>query len=78
MLGFDKVFAQCGQDMIRSKYEDRLVPKKQRVQSNAREELVHIVTSAQALGWRESIDTMRLSNNLKATCKRTFVDEGHL
>ena len=79
VFAYDRAFAQYDHKIAGStKYEDRTVPKPARPQANAKEELVHIVTSSQSVGWRKEMDDMRLGNELKGTCRRTFHDEGHL
>lgn len=79
MFAYDKAFAQYDHKIAGStKYEHRTVPKPQKPENRAKQELVHIVTSSQAVGWRKDMDDLRLGNELQGTCNRTFKDNGHL
>ena len=77
--GFDKVFAMYDEKIAGStKYEDRMVPKKEKRTGNSKTELKAIVTASQTVGWRQPYDDLRLGNARVGVCKRTFMDSGHL
>ena len=80
---FDAVFETEDQEVDRSnycgkcKYESRWC-KHRKIRDDNKEVQDAVVTSAQALGWRQPYDNFQFGNNRSGICGRTFNDAGHL
>ena len=51
---------------------------KRKIGDEEKAEQAAVITSAQAVGWREPYDNFTFGNNRSGMCQRTFVDRGHL
>ena len=77
--GFDRVFEMDDETedradyTVQNKYGNKKKPKdvNKEVQSA-------VLTSSQAVGWRQPYDNVVGGNNRSGMCKRTFHDSGHL
>ena len=81
--GYDNVFEMEDETEDRAqydqkaKYESRWAPSR-RPREDAKQTQTAIVTSSQALGWREPYDNLTFGNDRSGMCQRTFLDRGHL
>ena len=72
--GFDKVFDL--DDQVKDSYKNCAMKQKKR--DDNKQVQAAVLTSAQALGWREPYDNVVGGNNRTGMCTRTFHDTGHM
>ena len=78
-MSYDKVFAMYDEKIAGSnKYEHRTVQKPKRDLENARSSNTSVYLSSQQIGWRQPIDDLYTGQARVGTCKRTFMNSGHL
>ena len=81
--GFDNVYEMDDETQDRSQYCPKCLYesrhcKHREIRKDNKGEQAAIITSSQALGWREPYDNFTFGNNRSGMCERTFKDTGHL